>query len=71
VDILDDVLLMDEAVAAPGIAPGGEAPPAARGLDQWLAGMLPGGGGAEAASAAFVEDVLGEDAGDDDLDAPE
>jgi hypothetical protein len=66
---------MDEAAVPPGLAPGGEpgaaAPAAAEGLDQWLVGMLPGGAGAEAPDAGFVNDLLGEDLGDDEPDAAE
>lgn len=74
-DILDDVLLLaddkQEAALAGGASGGAAFAPgggegAADGLDQWLIGMLPGGGAADGGKQ-FADEVMGDDLGDDDL----
>ncbi|KAI8467720.1 MAG: hypothetical protein J3K34DRAFT_523516 [Monoraphidium minutum] len=75
IDILDDVLLLSDdappaagGAAAAALAAGEGEGPAAEGLDQWLVGVLPGagGGGGGGDAKGFAEDLLGDEAAEED-----
>jgi hypothetical protein len=68
-DLMDDVLLMaDEGSAAAGQEEDEEAGlMLPQGLDSFLVGVLPGTGGGNELGQGYLEELLGEGGGDEDM----